>query len=209
MRIRAEIEAGRCDLVIFHANGVGGAALEEQIEAGHIDGVIDYTLSEVIGHIAGGFHDAGAGRMEAAGRNGLPQLIVPGCVDFIVCGPRNEVPEHWRGRPSYYHNPEFTLVRATREEQLEAARQIAGKLNRAQGSVVVLMPLRGLSVPNCERDQLGQPGAFWDPALDAAFRAELRRHLDRRIEVSDVDAHINDDAFAMAVLNAAKTLFPA
>lgn len=207
MWIRREFEPAGGDLVIFHANGVGGAALEEQVDAGRIDGVIEYTLSEIIGHIAGGFHDAGPHRLEAAGRGGLPQVVVPGCVDFMVCGPRAEIPSRWQGRPTYYHNPEFTLVRATREEQLEAARQIAAKLSAAQGRVVVLVPTRGLSIPNCERDQTGLPGPFWEPALDAAFRAELRRGLPPRIDYRELDAHVNDEAFARAVLDAARAAF--
>ena len=207
MSIRRRFEAECGDLVIFHANGVGGAALEALVEAGRVDGVIDYTLSEIIGHIAGGFHDAGPTRLEAAGRRGLPQVVVPGCVDFMVCGPRDEMPAHWRGRPSYFHNPEFTLVRATRDEQLEAARQIAAKLNAARGRVVLMVPTRGLSVPNCEVDQLGAPGAFWDPPLDAAFRLALRRDLDSRIEYRELDAHVNDDSFALAVLETARAVF--
>lgn len=207
MRIRRTFENECGDLVIFHANGVGGAALEEHVDAGHIDGVIDYTLSEIIGHIAGGFHDAGPTRLEAAGRMGLPQIVVPGCVDFMVCGPRSQVPDRWLDRPSYYHNPEFTLVRASQDEQLEAARQIAAKLNAARGRVVLMVPTRGLSVPNCEIDQLGHPGAFWAPDLDAAFRAELVRHLQSRVEYHEFDAHINDEAFALAVLDAAKDVF--
>ncbi len=207
MHIRRQFESECGDLVIFHANGVGGAALEEHIEARNIDGVLDYTLSEIIGHIAGGFHDAGSARLQAAGRLGLPQLVVPGCVDFMVCGPLASLPARWQGRPVYYHNPEFTLVRATQDEQLEAARQIANKLNAARGRVVLLVPMRGLSVPNCEVDQTGQPGAFWDPALDAAFRAELRSNLHARVEYREIEAHINDDSFAQAVMDEARALF--
>jgi len=207
MLIRRRFEAECGELVIFHANGVGGAALEQHIDAGHIDGVLDYTLSEIIANIAGGFHDAGPSRLESAGRKGLPQVVVPGCVDFMVCGPRHEVPPQWRDRPSYYHNPEFTLIRATRDEQLEAARRIAGKLNASRGRVALLVPTRGLSIPNCESDQLGAPGAFWNPPLDAAFRAELRRYVDKHIEYQEFDAHLNDEAFALAVLDVAMTVF--
>lgn len=207
MWIRRQLEPDLGDLVVFHANGVGGVALEEQIDAGHIDAVIDYTLSEITAYVAGGYHDAGPHRLEAAGRRGLPQVVVPGCVDFMVCGPRHEVPPAWRDRPQYFHNPEFTLVRATRDEQLEVARRIAGKLCAARGPVTVLVPLRGLSIPNCETDLDGRPGLFWDPPLDAAFRDELRRGLERRIEYAEIDAHVNDVEFARAVFEAARTAF--
>jgi uncharacterized protein (UPF0261 family) len=207
MWIRRQLEPVHGDLVVFHANGVGGVALEEQIDAGYIDAVLDYTLSEITAHVAGGYHDAGPHRLEAAGRRGLPQVIVPGCVDFMVCGPRHEVPRAWRDRPQYFHNPEFTLVRATRDEQLEVARRIARKLCAARGPVTVLVPLRGLSIPNCEADQTGQPGPFWDPSLDAAFRDELRRGLAPQIEYAEIDAHINDVEFARAVFETARATF--
>ena len=83
----------------------------------------------------------------------------------------------------------------------------AAKLNAARGRVVLMVPTRGLSVPNCEVDQLGAPGAFWDPPLDAAFRLALRRDLDSRIEYRELDAHVNDDSFALAVLETARAVF--
>jgi uncharacterized protein (UPF0261 family) len=207
MYVKKQFEPKGYDLVIFHANGVGGPAMEEQIEAGKLHGIIDYTLSEIIGQIAGGFHQGGPDRMEAAGRKGLPQIIVPGCIDFMVCGPRHEVPEKWHGRPSYYHNPEFTLVRATLEEQLEAARVTAKKLNASKGKVCVLVPTEGLSAPNLVKDQNGKNGEFWNPELDAKFRDELMKNLSKEIEYQEIHAHINDEAFAKVVLEKALNIF--
>lgn len=202
MWIKDRFEPKGFDLVLFHANGVGGPAMEELFELGLFHGVIDYTLSELAGEIAGGFHQGGSRRMETAGRLGLPQLIVPGCVDFAVCGAKQEVPEKLRGRPSYYHNPEFTLVRLTRDEQLAVARDMARKLNAAKGKVVVLVPLQGLSIPNHAKG-----GEFWAPEIDAAFRTELKRSLSKEICCREVDAHINDEAFAGAVLAEAEKLY--
>jgi len=207
MWIKKQIEPKGYDLVIFHANGVGGPAMEEQIEAGKLHGIIDYTLSEIIGEIAGGFHQGGPDRLEWAGRKGLPQIVVPGCIDFMVCGPKHEVPEKWHGRPSYYHNPEFTLVRATLEEQLEAARVVAKKLNVSKGKVAVVVPTQGLSAPNLVKDQNGRNGEFWNPELDAKFRAELKKNLSKEIEYQEVEAHINDEAFAKVVLEKAEKIF--
>ena len=202
MWIKERLEPQGFDLVIFHANGVGGPAMEELFEQQMFQGVIDYTLSELAGEAAGGYHAGGAQRLETAGRLGLPQVVVPGCVDFIVFGSRSEVPEKFRGRPSYYHNPEFTLVRLAREEQVEVARTLARKLNLAKGRVVLLVPTRGLSIPNHEKG-----GEFWDPETDAAFRMELKAGLSRAIECREVDAHINDEAFAKVVLETAQQIF--
>jgi uncharacterized protein (UPF0261 family) len=117
------------------------------------------------------------------------------------------VPERLRGRPSHYHNPEFTLVRLTRDEQLEVAKRMCQKLNSSKGKVAVVVPTRGLSIPNIETDQNGKHGEFWDPETDRLFREELKSGLLRKIEYQEVDAHINDPEFAKAVLGHSMELF--
>jgi uncharacterized protein (UPF0261 family) len=201
MQIKDRLAERRLDLVIFHANGTGGRAMEELVAQRQFAGVLDYTVSEIIGEIAGGFHRGGPDRMTAAGRAGLPQIVVPGCVDFIVFGPRHDVPDALRERPSYYHNPEFTLVRASREEQLAAAEAIARALNASPAPVSVLVPVRGLSIPNVPG------GAFWDPDLDAAFRESLRGSLNANIQYREEDVHINDETFARSVADEALRVF--
>jgi uncharacterized protein (UPF0261 family) len=190
--VKQRLEARNFEPIIFHANGVGGAAMEEMIREGRLGGVIDYTASELTGHLAGGFHDAGPRRLEAAGECGVPQVVVPGCVDFLVQGPRSTVPEQWRDRPAYYHNPSFTLIRATRDEMIRVAQQMADKLNRAKGRVAVAIPTQGLSIPNCPE------GEFWNPECDAAFRTALKQALHKQIQCVEVDAHINTREMADA-----------
>ena len=113
MRVReALLEAGR-EPVIFHANGVGGPAMEHLIESGALGGVIDYTLSELANSLLDGIHATGPDRLRVAGRHGVPQVVVPGCVDFFNQGPRDELPERYRERKTYFHNPVATLVRLT------------------------------------------------------------------------------------------------
>ncbi len=195
MRVRPRLEAQGYDFVIFHANGVGGAAMEELITQGAFAGVLDYTLSELAGYIAGGFHNAGSTRLDAAAKAGLPQVIVPGCLDFMVFGAKHEVPPQFQDRPMYYHNPEFTLVRLTPDEQLKAAQFLVDKLNRAQGHVTVLVPLGGGSVMDIEG------GAFWNPELNAQMRALIKNGIKAGIEYIEVDAHINSDTFADATFD--------
>lgn len=193
IHIRPKIEQQGYDFVIFHANGVGGPAMEALIEQGYFDGVLDYTLSEVAGYIAGGFHNAGPSRLDAAGAAGIPQVIVPGCLDFIVFGHKDEVPDQFQGRPTYYHNPEFTLVRLTRDEQLAAARFLIEKLNKAQGAVSVVVPLGGGSVMDKEG------GAFWDVETNRLVREMLQNGLNESIHYQELAGHINDESFAEAV----------
>lgn len=192
MHIRPQIEERGIDFVIFHANGVGGPAMEELIAQGYFAGVLDYTLSEIAGFIAGGFHNGGETRLDAAAKMGIPQVVVPGCLDFMVFGAKHEVPEVFRDRPMYYHNPEFTLVRLTEDEQIKAAQFVVEKLNQAKGSVTLLVPLKGGSIMDIEG------GAFWQPEWNRKCREILRDGLKKDVRYREVDAHINDNAFAEA-----------
>lgn len=200
MRIRPHVEALDMDFVIFHANGVGGVAMEELIAQRHFTAVLDYTLSEVAGQIAGGFHVGGAGRMDAAAQSGVPQVVVPGCLDFIVFGAKHEVPDQFKNRPMYYHNPEFTLVRLTPEEQIAATQFVLEKLNRSTGNVTVMIPLGGASVMDI------QGGAFYLPELNRQCWDMLKNGLKSGIRYREVDAHINSDVFADAVFDELKQI---
>ncbi|MFL5804640.1 MAG: Tm-1-like ATP-binding domain-containing protein [Roseiflexaceae bacterium] len=195
MIVKDILEQRGYEAVIFHSNGVGGPAMEELIAQGVFVGVIDYTTDELADPLLGGFH-AAPQRLEQAGAQGLPQVVVPGCVDFAVFGPRHAVPEALRDRPAYYHNPEFTLVRLNRDEMIQVGATMARKLSAARGPVMVLVPLGGLSIPNVPG------GVFYDPPADAAFRDALRAGLRTDISLREIDAHINDATFAQAVAEA-------
>jgi uncharacterized protein (UPF0261 family) len=177
------------ELVTFHANGTGGRAMEQLAEQGLFRGVLDYTTTELAGEVVGGLMSAGPRRMEVAGRLGLPQVLVPGCLDLITTGRFDETQEKWPGRALYRHNPEFTLVRLTSDEMATLGRTFAEKANRAFAPVRVCVPANGFSVPN-------HPGGpFWDPDADGAFVAALEATLSPQIAVDVVDAHINDGRF--------------
>ncbi len=193
MRIKERIETQRYQAIIFHSNGVGGRAMEELVEQGLFTAVIDYTTNEISDQLVGGFPQGGEKRLERVGAVGLPQVVVPGCIDFCCHGPRDEVPERYKGRPQYYHNPAFTLVRVLKDEMEQLGHIMARKLNAAQGPVSVVIPTLGLSIPNVPG------GAFWDPEADAAFRAALKADLKPESPIREVEAHVNDPAFADCV----------
>jgi uncharacterized protein (UPF0261 family) len=193
MRVRELLlEAGQ-EPVVFHANGVGGPAMEHLVEAGALGGVIDYTLSELANSLLDGIHATGPDRLRVAGRQGIPQVVVPGCVDFFNQGPRDELPERYRDRKTYFHNPVATLVRLTRNEEAELGRDVAARLNEARGPVRVVVPTRGFSLADAEG------GDLWDPEADAAFVDSLRDALRSDIPLEQVDAHVDDADFAELV----------
>ena len=192
-RAMAHLERNGFACVSFHANGTGGRALEDFVAEGNAVGVLDFTTTELSAHLVGGLMDPGPSRMEAAGAAGIPQMLVPGCVDFITCGRWNDTERQFPGRRLYGHNPELTLVRLTADEMREVGRTFARKANQAVGPTEVFVPARGFSVPDAEC------GPFWDPAADGEFIAALKRGLDPKVRLEIVDAHINDDAFVDGV----------
>src|SRR5690606_31089768 len=115
------LDAANYETVVFHSNGVGGPAMEELIESGQFAAVLDFTTNEIYDPMVGGIHDGGPKRLTVAGRVGIPQLLVPGCVDFSVWAP-SSIPPHMADRPKYEHNPEYTLIRASHDEKAEIGR---------------------------------------------------------------------------------------
>jgi len=203
MRIREALERGGHEPVIFHANGVGGPAMEQLIGVGALAGVIDYTLSEVANGLLDGLHATGPERLTVAGKHGLPQVVVPGCVDFFNQGAPETVPERYRNRKSYYHNPVATLVRLDRDEMAELGRVVAQRLNESRGPVRVVAPSQGFSLADVEG------GDLWDPDADAAFLEALSSGLRAETAFELVDTHVNDPAFADLVAERYLTLVSA
>jgi uncharacterized protein (UPF0261 family) len=193
MRLRAALERAGHEPVIFHANGVGGPAMEHLCEEGALQGVVDYTLSELANSLLNGLHSTGPERLTVAGRLGLPQVVVPGCVDFFNQGPGHTVPERYRDRKSYFHNPVATLVRLSRDEEGELGAIVAARVNESVGPVRVVAPTRGFSLADAPG------GDLWDPVADGAFLDALAGGLRGDIPFEAIDAHVDDDAFADVV----------
>jgi uncharacterized protein (UPF0261 family) len=187
---RALIEQSGYEVLVFHATGTGGQAMEGLIAGGFFRGVLDVTTTELADELVGGILSAGPHRLEAAGTRGVPQVVCPGAIDMVNFGPMDAVPEKFKGRKLHMHNPTVTLMRTTPEECAELGRITAEKLNRGRGPAAVAVPLRGVSAIDIEG------GPFYSPEALDAYRGALRASLDARIPLIEVDAHINDDAFA-------------
>jgi uncharacterized protein (UPF0261 family) len=194
MAAKKRLEQEGVETIIFHANGVGGPAMEELAQKGLFRGVIDFTTNELAGELVGGFHDAGSARLRTIGELGVPEVVVPGCIDFSVHGPPQAIPDRLRGRPIYTHNPVFTLVRTIKSEMIELASRFAKRLNVANGPLRIIYPQNGLSIPSFPPD-----GVFWDPEADQAFLEELRKQLRPDIPVHEYPLHVNDAEFGVRV----------
>jgi uncharacterized protein (UPF0261 family) len=187
---REELEDRGYETIVFHATGTGGKAMESLVEEGVIDGVLDVTTTEWADELVGGVLSAGPERLEAAGANGIPQVVSVGALDMVNFGPRDSVPEEFEGRSFHIHNPQVTLMRTTPEENAELGSIIAEKLNSATGPAGVVLPLEGVSMLDDEGED------FFDPEADAELFDALRENLDDGIELVEKEANINDEEFA-------------
>ena len=193
-RARERLDELGYEVLVFHATGTGGQSMEALVDGGFLAGVLDVTTTELADELVGGVLSAGPDRLEAAGAAGVPQVVSLGALDMVNFGPKDTVPERFAERNLYVHNPTVTLMRTTAEENAELGRRIAEKLNRAGSPTVLFVPLGGVSAIDVD----GQP--FHDPQADAALFDALREHLDRdRVEVREIDAQVNDPAFATAM----------
>jgi len=182
------------EVLVFHATGAGGRALEALAEARLVSGVLDLTTTELADDLVGGVLSAGPDRLTAAGAAGLPQVIAPGALDMVNFGPPATVPDRFGGRLFFEHNPTVTLMRTTAGEMAELGARIGRKAAAATGPAEVFWPDRGVSALDAD----GQP--FRDPAADAACREALESELSTAgRSLRRMDAHINDPEFARAM----------
>jgi uncharacterized protein (UPF0261 family) len=187
---RAIVEREGYEVLVFHATGTGGQTMESFITDGLIAGVLDLTTTELADELVGGVLSAGPNRLTAAALRGVPQVITLGALDMVNFGPPETVPEKFRARRFYQHNPTVTLMRTTPEENDLLGKEIAHKASASRGPVAVLVPRRGVSALDAE----GQP--FWWPEADAALFQSLRNWMSPNVQLVELDLHMNDPDFA-------------
>jgi uncharacterized protein (UPF0261 family) len=195
--IRRQLEAD-CECFVFHATGTGGQCMEKLIDSGLLTSAIDITTTEVADHLLGGVLPCTEDRFGAVIRSRIPWVGSVGACDMVNFGGRETVPAQFAGRKLYVHNPQVTLMRTTPGENAAIGRWIVERINRMEGPVRFLLPLHGVSAI----DAPGKPfhDAEADHALFAAIRSGWVPAPNRRLV--EVDAHINDPAFAEAAVHA-------
>lgn len=193
------------DCLVFHATGVGGQSMEKLADSGLLAGVLDVSTTEIADEIAGGTLSAGPTRMDVFARHALPYVGSCGALDMANFGAWDTVPERFKNRRLYRHNPNVTLMRTTEDDCRAIGQFIATKLNAMRGPVRFLIPEGGVSA-------IDKPGApFHDPAanrvlfdaISTGFAPTASKKLVR------LPHHINDDAFAQALAAAWHDIAPA
>ncbi|MFM8893688.1 MAG: Tm-1-like ATP-binding domain-containing protein [Planctomycetia bacterium] len=190
------LEQAGYEVLVFHATGTGGRALEALVASGLVAGVLDVTTTELADELVGGVLSAGPERLDAAARHGVPAVVVPGCLDMVNFGARDTVPARFADRRFSIHNPLVTLMRTTPQECAALGSLLAAKVNASRGPVSVLIPRRGTSAI------AAAGGPFHDAEADAALFDTLVASLRPDIPCHELDLEINDPAFARACAEA-------
>jgi uncharacterized protein (UPF0261 family) len=195
--VRERLEERGYHVYSFHAQGIGDRAMDDLIRRGLFEGVIDIVTAGVIEEIFSGTRAAGSKRLEAAGERGLPQVIAPCSVNITNAGPARRETEKYASRKRKLKQDELRiLTRFNREEFIAAAKVYAEKLNKAMGPVRIISPNRGWSSLDREGSVLHAPEE------DRVFIQELGKHLKSEIQIEELDCHLEDPEFALALVEA-------
>ena len=196
MAAKERLEQSGYEVLVFHAVGTGGEAMEALVAAGFIEGVLDVTTTELADALVGGVFPAHEGRLTTAGRFGVPQVVSLGALDMVNFGPRATVPAKFADRVFYEHNASITLMRTTPEECRTLGRQIGERLSAAEAPTSLFIPLAGISAI------AGEGGVFHDPTADKALFDAVRSATRGSVSVEELDTDINDKRFAHAMADA-------
>ena len=184
------LEAAGYEVLVFAATGTGGRIMESVIESGIVAGVLDVTTTEWADELVGGNLNAGPDRMDAAAKANIPVVVAPGCLDMVNFGEMASIPEKFKGRNFYIHNPQITLMRTTADECRQLGAIVAKKANAYQAGTAIMIPRKAISVISA----VGQP--FHDAAADEALFTALKSNA--TVPVQEFDLAINDKEFAQA-----------
>lgn len=179
----------------FHANGIGGQTMESLMREGYFDAVLDITITELADDLCGGICSAGPDRLDAAAELGMPQVVVPGCLDMVNFGKFETVPKHYECREFYCWSPEVTLMRTNKEENKILAERLVQKISNSSAPVAIVLPTKGISQIDAEG------GIFYRPEINKVLFDTIKEHSKEKINVIEVDAHINDEKFSTILVS--------
>lgn len=182
------------EVFAFHATGTGGAAMESLIREGVFDGVLDVTTTELADELCEGILSAGPDRVTAAGDMGIPQIIVPGCLDMVNYAQKHTVPEKYGSRQFFSWSPDITLMRTNAQENEQLGKELAEKATNAKGPAALFLPLKGISALDSEGE------LFYSPETDAVLFKAIKNNVGDHVKVVELDTDINNGEFATALV---------
>jgi uncharacterized protein (UPF0261 family) len=194
VRVREELTRRGYEVMVFHSNGAGGPAMDQIVGEREVAVVVDLSLVEIVDHLNNGLCNGGPDRAKAALAKGVPTIFAPGNADFMVGGPLEAAKLQFPGKRCHAHNPAVTAVRTEATDLEKLASHMAGLAGAAKGPVTFLVPLRGFSSHDSPE------GHLYEPSLPPIFAAALRREMPTGVPIQEFDLHINDAAFADAVV---------
>ena len=195
MKIKELLKKQGYEVIIFHGNGIGTEAMEEMILAGKVSGLIDVSPHDIVDRLFDGMMPAPEGRLESAGKMGIPQIILPGCADMLLKEWREDFPPELLNRKYVRHTPTHTHFRTTYVEMKAVGFYITQKLNLGNGKRCVIVPLKGYSMLNAPDKPL------WDAKANSGFLDAVREEKNADVELITPNYHINDPELAEIVVN--------
>lgn len=195
-KVRAHLEKNGKEVIVFHTVGSGGKAMEEMMVEEDVKAVLDLSLHEITDHLLGGDYDAGPDRGTTALQKGIPTILVPGNMDFLVTGPLSDAKQRFPNRSYHSHNAAITAVRTTHDEIRTLAEAIAGLMNKSRGPCTLFVPLGGFSAFDSKE------GPLHDPTAPELFATTLKKTLRDGSSLHLLPHHVNDPAFSMALIGA-------
>jgi len=178
------------EVLAFHATGVGGRTMEALIREGYFNAVLDVTTTELADDLCGGICSAGPDRLNAAAEMGIPQVVVPGCLDMVNFAQPDTVPEHYKHRELYQWAPDVTLMRTNKEENKILGEKLVQKIQRSTAPVTIVLPTKGISQID------GEGGVFYRPEIDQVLFETIKENAGGSVYVIEMDTHINDKEFS-------------
>jgi uncharacterized protein (UPF0261 family) len=195
VRVREALTQRGFEVMVFHTLGTGGMTLDDIVRERDVAAVVDLSLVEINDHLQKGLCSAGPDRAKAALQKGVPTIFAPGNADFMVAGPIDQAKLQFPGKRYHMHNAALTAVRTEAPELRALAEHMADIIRDARGPVTFMVPLKGFSAHDSEH------GYLHDPSLPPVFSAYLKQLLPSGVPLVEMDCHINDEAFADAIID--------
>lgn len=185
------------DVIVFHAVGSGGRAMEQMMKEGIIGAVLDYALVEIPNEIYGGLNAGGPDRLKTAGQLGLPQVICPAGVEHIglILSEAHKGPKEHLHRKYYYHSPIIFVYRLDKDEMIVTAKEVVDRLKYTKDEAIFMIPKKGFDRSCYE----GSP--LYDPEGDEAFIQYLKDNLQKNIRIVERDYKVEDPEFVEEAVN--------